>query len=177
MSAISTLPLWARELRRTYNLMKHETLAMYPHTYPFDFTIYLRIPNLQTHHIPLNSLVVERLANSIIVEITTSSASPLVPHPAWSTHCVPSNCLIKALNLSRVASSTLQPLLRSYSPFLAGSVASSPSTSGSGSGVASANSPADPRLSLQVGEDSNSFEASGSLDDGGRRQYEGRRYS
>lgn len=49
--------------------MKHEALAMYVYRYPFDIPVKLGILHLETDHIPLHRPIIERFANSIIVEI------------------------------------------------------------------------------------------------------------
>ena len=61
--------------------MEHEALAVYVNRYPLDIPVKLGILHLEADHIPLHRPIIERFANSIIVEIAIitniSSASML----------------------------------------------------------------------------------------------------
>lgn len=53
----------------THNLMKHETLAVNLHRYPFDVAVYLRVLDFEFEHVPFDRTIAEWLSDGEIVEV------------------------------------------------------------------------------------------------------------
>jgi len=106
----------------THNLMQHKALPVYLYRDPLDLAINLWILHLQANHIPLDSPIIERFPDRVIVKITIhTSARSSICLAVSVTHCVPLNSATRSLNRFTVPTSTLHALRRSYSPRCFGS--------------------------------------------------------
>lgn len=67
---------WSAEARAkaTHNLMQHERLSVKTNRDPFDIAIHLGFPNFERQHVAFDRLLLEILADGIVVKVARVSA-------------------------------------------------------------------------------------------------------